>query len=122
MRGPGSQEWVRIRMAETACEIFHKPVSSPRFKPPGGALIEPESGITRTSHIGRDSGYGLTLGLSIALFAWLGLKLDEKLGTEPLFVLLGTFAGFGGAFYRMYHELVVVPRERDARGDDSSED
>lgn len=85
-------------------------------------MRELENGTTRTSQIGRYSGYGITLGLSIALFAWLGLKLDEKLGTEPLFVLLGTFAGFGGGFYRMYHELVVVPREEKARGEDSSED
>lgn len=85
-------------------------------------MREPDSGTTRTSQIGRYSGYGLTLGLSIALFAWLGLKLDEKLGTEPLFVLLGTFAGFGGGFYRMYHELVVVPREQEEHDTVSSED
>ena len=80
-------------------------------------MIEPDGQSTRTSQIGRYGGYGITLGLSIALFAWLGLKLDEKLGTEPLFVLLGTLAGFGGGFYRMYHELVVVPR---AAGDSDS--
>ncbi len=81
-------------------------------------MRESDGQSTRTSQIGRYGGYGITLGLSIALFAWLGLKLDEKLGTEPLFVLLGTFAGFGGGFYRMYHELVVVPRE--AGGSDST--
>jgi F0F1-type ATP synthase assembly protein I len=75
-------------------------------------LKEPDGGNTRTSQIGRYSGYGITLGLSIALFTWLGLKLDEKLGTEPLFVLVGAFLGFGGGFYRMYRELVVVPRKK----------
>ncbi|MFO7588947.1 MAG: AtpZ/AtpI family protein [Gemmatimonadota bacterium] len=67
-----------------------------------GALVE----------LGRYSGHGLTLGLSTALFAWLGTLVDERLHTEPLFVLLGTFAGFGAGFYAMYRQLVVEPRRR----------
>lgn len=74
-------------------------------------MREPDGPNTRTSQIGRYGGYGITLGLSIAFFAWLGMKLDERLGTAPLFVLCGTFLGFGAGFYRMYQELVVAPRE-----------
>jgi len=58
------------------------------------------------TEVGRYGGYGLTLGLSTALFAWLGSLLDERLGTGPLFVLVGTFAGFGGGFYSMYRQLM----------------
>ncbi len=76
----------------------------------------------RASQVGRYGGHGITLGVSIALFAWLGLKLDARLRTEPLFVLLGTFFGFGAGFYRMYRDLVIVPREDSRRQDDASED
>ncbi len=71
----------------------------------------------QASQIGRYGGYGITLGLSIALFAWLGLQLDSRMGTKPLFVLLGTFLGFGGGFYRMYRDLVTKP-SRDAQAED----
>lgn len=57
------------------------------------------------SQIGRYGGYGITLGLAVALFAWLGTLLDARLGTEPLFVLLGTFTGFGAGLYRMLRDL-----------------
>lgn len=76
----------------------------------------------QASQIGRYGAYGITLGLSIALFAWLGLELDTRLGTEPLFVLLGTFLAFGAGFYRMYRDLVIVPREEALRKDDDSGD
>jgi F0F1-type ATP synthase assembly protein I len=62
------------------------------------------------AQLGRYSGHGLTLGLSTALFAWLGSLADERLHTGPLFVLLGTFIGFGGGFYAMYRQLVLAPR------------
>jgi F0F1-type ATP synthase assembly protein I len=57
------------------------------------------------SQIGRYGGYGITLGLAVALFAWLGTLLDARWGTKPLFVLLGTFAGFGAGMYRMLRDL-----------------
>jgi F0F1-type ATP synthase assembly protein I len=64
------------------------------------------------AQLGRYSGHGLTLGLSTALFAWLGSLADERLHTGPLFVLLGTFIGFGGGFYAMYRQLVLDPRSK----------
>jgi F0F1-type ATP synthase assembly protein I len=36
---------------------------------------------------------------------------DERLQTGPLFVLLGTFIGFGAGFYAMYRALVLDPRQ-----------
>ena len=55
---------------------------------------------------------GLTLGLSTALFAWLGHLADERLQTGPLFVLVGTFVGFAAGFWAMYRELVIEPRKK----------
>lgn len=76
---------------------------------------EPEEGRRGTlAELGRYSGHGVTLGLSTALFAWLGTLADERLHTEPLFVLLGTALGFGTGFYAMYRQLVIDPRRRAA--------
>jgi len=65
------------------------------------------------------AGLGLTMGLAIALFAIGGNWLDGRLGTQPLFVLLGVFAGFGGGFYSMYSRLVLL---RDAEGPDDADE
>lgn len=76
-------------------------------------MQQPEEGRRGAlAELGRYSGHGLTLGLSTALFAWLGTLVDERLHTGPLFVILGTFAGFGAGFYSMYRQLVIEPRRR----------
>jgi len=60
------------------------------------------------------AGHGITIAASAALFAWLGSLLDDRLGTRPIFVLLGAFLGFGAGFYSMYRRLVLDPsQERD---------
>ena len=69
-------------------------------------LREPDDESSSTvSQLGRYGGHGITLGLAVALFAWLGTLLDERLGTRPLFVLLGTFSAFGAGLYRMLRDL-----------------
>ena len=85
-------------------------------------MREPDGQSTRTSQIGRYGGHGITLGLSVALFAWLGLKLDTWLDTEPLLIVTGAFLGFVGGFYRMYRDLVILPREQESRDDGNPED
>lgn len=51
------------------------------------------------------AGLGLTMGAAIALFALGGNWLDGRLGTRPLFVLLGVAIGFAGGFWSMYARL-----------------
>lgn len=51
------------------------------------------------------AGLGLTMGAAIALFALGGNWLDGRLGTRPLFVLLGVALGFAGGFLSMYTRL-----------------
>ncbi|MDH3733697.1 MAG: AtpZ/AtpI family protein [Gemmatimonadota bacterium] len=63
------------------------------------------------------AGLGLTLGLATVLFALGGNWLDGRLGTGPLFVLLGTFVGFGGGFWSMYSRLVLRGRDDEADRD-----
>ena len=71
------------------------------------------------TELGRYGGHGLTLGLSTALFAWIGSKLDERFHTGPLFVILGTFTGFAAGFYSMYRHLIANQgRKRNREGPD----
>ncbi len=65
--------------------------------------------------------HGITIAVSIVLFLWLGDLLDERIGTSPVFALLGLLFGAGASFYRMYLHLVVQPREeREAQDEDES--
>lgn len=71
------------------------------------------------TELGRYGGHGLTIALSTALFGWLGVQADERLGTDPLFVILGVFVGFGAAFYSMYREVTAKGGRGDAPEDDA---
>lgn len=48
---------------------------------------------------GRYAGLGLTLAVSLCLFAWGGYVLDQRFDSLPLFLLLGVFAGGGLGTY-----------------------
>jgi len=61
------------------------------------------------------AGLGLTMGAAIALFALGGNWLDGRLGTRPLFVLLGVALGFTGGFLSMYTRLTARNRESERR-------
>jgi F0F1-type ATP synthase assembly protein I len=39
--------------------------------------------------------------------------VDKKLGTEPVFLMIGVFVGAGGAFYSMYRKLTAAQRRED---------
>ncbi len=88
-------------------------------RPPAGGPRGSES----ASQLGEVAGFGLTMALATALFAWLGSLLDGRLHTEPLFVLVGAFGGFGAGFYSMYSRLVLRARksESEPRADDGDE-
>ncbi len=80
-------------------------------------MREPPRHSPASPDYGELAGLGLTIGVATALFAWGGNWLDDRLGTSPLFVLLGAFLGFGGGFYSMYARLVMKPREGDQPDD-----
>lgn len=62
---------------------------------------------------GQYMGYGLSWALSTLLFLLGGWWLDGKVGTTPLFMILGAFVGASAGFYSLYHHIVVEPRDRD---------
>lgn len=65
---------------------------------------------------GQYTGYGLTWALSTLLFLLVGWWVDSKLGTMPIFLILGAFVGAGAGFYSLYFHLVVEPRQGDENG------
>lgn len=59
---------------------------------------------------GRYAGLGLQFAISIVLFLYVGLWVDRRLGTEPLFLMLGVFTGAGASFYAIYRSLMADQR------------
>ncbi len=56
------------------------------------------------------AGVGLQFAVSILLFVFAGQWLDRRLGTGPLFLVLGVFLGAGGSFYSMYRKLMAAQK------------
>ncbi|MDQ6737907.1 MAG: AtpZ/AtpI family protein [Gemmatimonadota bacterium] len=56
------------------------------------------------------AGVGLQFAVSVILFVFAGQWLDRKVGTGPLFLILGVFLGAGGSFYSMYRKLMAAQR------------
>lgn len=57
------------------------------------------------------AGAGLQFAVALVVFVLAGDWLDDKLGTSPLFLLLGVFGGGAAAFYSMYRKL-MAPHSR----------
>jgi len=66
---------------------------------------------------GHFMGYGLTWALSTLLFLMAGWWLDGKVGTAPLFLILGAFVGGGAGFYSLYRHIVLDAREPNDGGE-----
>ncbi|HEY0035829.1 MAG TPA: AtpZ/AtpI family protein [Longimicrobium sp.] len=59
------------------------------------------------------AGVGLGFAASVALFLFLGMWADRKLGTAPWLLILGAFIGGAAGFWSMYRRLVVAPKQDD---------
>jgi F0F1-type ATP synthase assembly protein I len=62
------------------------------------------------SEMGRYAHLGFQLALSTGLFLLGGWWLDGKLGTVPLFTIVGAMAGAAAGFYSMVHQLMRKSR------------
>jgi ATP synthase protein I len=72
----------------------------PATPPPGN---DPLSGA-------RFAGIGIQFAASILLFLYAGKWLDAKLGTAPVFLIVGVFVGAGASFYSIYRALMRPPK------------
>jgi len=57
---------------------------------------------------GQFTGYGLAWALSTLFFLFGGWWLDGKVGTAPLFTILGAFVGGGAGFYSLYRHIAAA--------------
>jgi F0F1-type ATP synthase assembly protein I len=61
------------------------------------------------------AGVGIQFAIAIVLFAVGGNWLDERVGSSPLFLILGVFVGGAGAFYSMYRKLMAAQDRSEKR-------
>lgn len=64
---------------------------------------------------GQYAGLGLQFVVAILAFLYLGNWIDGRLGTGPLFLILGVFVGAGTAFYSIYRKVMAEPKSADRR-------
>ncbi len=118
-QGKKTLTWGAKRPPVTACEAFRETLRWRRFDLLRGGLQVSDEGETRGGPdtvwvaTGQYLGYGLTWALSTLLFLWGGWELDKRVGTIPLFTILGAFLGAGAGFYRLYYHVVVEPNRPD---------
>ncbi len=77
------------------------------------APLNREKGPDR--EMGKYMGLGLQFAASVALLTFGGFWLDGKVGTLPLFTMLGALLGFAGATISLVHK---VPPAGGKRRDD----
>src|SRR2546423_8628337 len=63
---------------------------------------------------GDFAGLGIQFALAIVLFLFAGQWVDNRLGTNGLFTVVGVFVGAGGAFYSMYRKISAAQKQDDA--------
>ena len=62
---------------------------------------------------GAYAGFGLQFVVALLLFLYLGQWVDRRLGTSPVFLVIGIFVGAGGSFYAMYRKLMAAQARED---------
>lgn len=73
-----------------------------------GSGREPRRGSRASSgpSAAEFAGVGLQLGMTLALFAFVGHWLDGKLGTSPWLLVLLIFVGAAAGFYSIYRRVI----------------
>ena len=64
------------------------------------------------TEMGRYAHLGFQLALSIGLFLFGGWWLDGKVGTTPLFTIVGAMVGAAAGFYSIVHQLMGALRKK----------
>jgi F0F1-type ATP synthase assembly protein I len=62
---------------------------------------------------GAFANFGLQFVVALLFFLYIGQWVDRRLGTAPVFLLIGIFVGAGGSFYAMYRKLMAAQERED---------
>lgn len=60
--------------------------------------------------------FGLTMAITLYLFYNGGRWLDERLGTEPIFMFLGIILAIATVFKRLLTDIKTLDYEKDEKG------
>lgn len=82
----------------------------------------PEQQTSAVQELARFSGHGLTIAVSTGLFLAAGWWVDGRVGTQPLFTILGALMGAAGGLYSMVQHLVLIPRAKESANADREKD
>ena len=80
-------------------------------------MVDQKAGPTGFS-AGDFAGVGIQFALAILLFLFVGKWIDGRLGTAPLFLILGAFVGAAGGFYSIYQKVMAATRPKPRAGAD----
>ncbi|TKJ36950.1 hypothetical protein CEE37_14555 [candidate division LCP-89 bacterium B3_LCP] len=58
--------------------------------------------------------WALTLAVSVLVGLFIGRWVDSKLGSSPLFLLIGVFWGLGGSFYSLFLQLKKIQEDEES--------
>jgi F0F1-type ATP synthase assembly protein I len=70
------------------------------------------------AELGRHAHHGFQLAIATGLFLGAGWWLDGKVGTAPLFTIIGALVGASAGFYNMIRSLKAGPRSDSAGRDE----
>ena len=59
------------------------------------------------------AGVGIQFAAAIIAFLFAGQWLDNRIGTKPVFTIIGVFVGSGAAFYNMYRKITAAQKKDD---------
>ena len=76
-------------------------------KTPGGTTPRGVAGAVAGMEF---AGIGIQFALTILLFVFAGVWLDNRLGTSPWLVLVFVFVGAAAGFYSMYRRVTAAQR------------
>lgn len=71
----------------------------------------PAPGRPSPTPVSAFAGFGLQFVLAVILFLYAGEWVDRKLGTSPLFLIIGVFVGAGGSFYSIVRSVGAHRRD-----------
>jgi len=66
-------------------------------------------------NVSNFAGAGIQFALAIVFFLLAGQWADRKLGTSPVFLLIGVFIGGTTAFYSLYRRVTKAQKADDER-------